>query len=776
MIKKTLLILLSILTFSVSAQSISIERLNTMSDKELMSYVKQYESQGMSIDNFISLAKARGASDADIAKVKARIEDIGKTSNDSIKNNDTNPVETSFGYTEPRRENIATDTLPKIFGSEFFLNPNITLARALNLATPKNYQLGPGDEISVIVYGAANNTYNLAVSKEGTVNIESLPPIYLSGKTITEAKTYLTKKLEGIYAGLHLTDNQEGKVSLDLNLLKMRSIVIGVVGQANVPGNYTLNGATSPINALFAAGGINRLGSYRNITIVRNNKTIAKIDLYEFLVNGISPNISLRDQDVILVPYATKQVYIEEGFKKTGVFELKNDETLSDLLQFNGGFLANANKESISISRFKNGNVSQESVFSDTYNKYIPKDGDKITSALYDNYVANRVSISGAVKVPGSFNILNTNTAYDLINLSEGLREDAVKDLALLYRKENGVEKLIEGIPLSKIITQEINFPLKEGDRLEVLSVKETEQDRFVSILGSVKSPNKYKFYQGMTPLDLIYLAGGQNFNVNPVVSIYRQNNDNDNGEVKSLEIDVTGDLSLLPKLVENDIVVVRDKQYQTLATVLVNGPVKKPGVYALKNNMSLESLINDAGGLLGSANKEGIYIKRILDQKTLETIKEKVVRDSISVDLELLNKNYIEVSVDFKKTKYIILKKGDVINISEYDNSITVQGAVNQETAFNYKNQTTLKAINNAGGFSDNARKSKVYVIYANKSVRATNSFLFFKKYPRLKPGATVVVPTKGENNNKLSSQEVLGITSGISTLGILIRTLLGF
>jgi polysaccharide export outer membrane protein len=140
----------------------------------------------------------------------------------------------------------------------------------------------------------------------------------------------LTKRLEAIYSGLNLRSNQEGKVDLDLSLLKMRSIVIGVVGQANVPGNYTLNGATSPVNALFAAGGINRLGSYRNITIVRNNKTIAEIDLYHFLVNGISPNISLRDQDVILVPYATKQVYIEEGFKKTGVFELKNEETLSE--------------------------------------------------------------------------------------------------------------------------------------------------------------------------------------------------------------------------------------------------------------------------------------------------------------------------------------------------------------------------------------------------------------------------------------------------------------
>lgn len=775
MIKKTLLILLSIVTFSVSAQSISIEKINSMSDKELMSYVKQYESQGMSIDNLISLAKARGASDADIAKVKARIEGIGKTSNATLENNTTKSVETSFGYTEPMRENIATDTLPKIFGSEFFRNPNITLAPALNLATPKNYQLGPGDEISISVYGAANNTYDLTVSKEGTVNIESLPPIYLSGKTITEAKSYLTKRLEAIYSGLNLRSNQEGKVDLDLSLLKMRSIVIGVVGQANVPGNYTLNGATSPVNALFAAGGINRLGSYRNITIVRNNKTIAEIDLYHFLVNGISPNISLRDQDVILVPYATKQVYIKEGFKKTGVFELKNEETLSELLQFNGGFLANASKESISIGRFKNGNISQESVFSNAYDNYIPKDGDRITSALYDSYVANRVSISGAVKVPGSFNILNANTAYDLINLSEGLREDAVKDLALLYRKENGIEKLIEGIPLSKIITQEINYPLKEGDRLEVLSVKKTVRDKFVSILGAVKSPNKYKFYQGMTPLDLIYLAGGQNFNVNPVVSIYRQNNDNNN-EVQSLKIDITEDLSVLPKLKENDLVVVREKQYQTLGTVVINGPVKNPGVYGLRTNMSVESLINEAGGLLDFANKEGIFIKRILDSKTLETIKEKIVQDSISIDQKLLNKNYLEVSIDIKRASDIFLKKGDVINIIEKDNSITVQGSVNQETAFNYKNQTTLEAINNAGGFSDNARKSKVYVIYANKSIRATNSFLFFKKYPRLKPGATIVVPTKGENNNKLSTQELLGITSGISTLGILIRTLLGF
>ena len=776
MIKKTLLLLLSILALSVSAQNMSVERLNAMSDKELLEYVKQYESQGLSIDTMIQLAKDRGASEADIAKVKTRIEGLSQnTLTPSVNKNIESETETKFGYTKAMREEILIDNLPQIFGSSFFKNPKISAEPALNLATPKNYQLGPGDEISISLYGAANNTYETSISKEGTIRIESLSPIYLSGKSISEAKLYLERTLAPIYDGLTLVDNQEGKVSLGLSLIKMRSILVSIVGQASVPGNYTLNGATSTINAIFAAGGINKLGSYRNITLIRNNKTIAEIDLYDFLVKGVTPNISLRDQDVLLVPYAEKQIEITGGFKNIGIFELRETESLKELLSYSGGFLASANKESISIERFKNGNIGQESVFRTSYKDYIPMDGDKISTQLYDTYVSDRVSISGAVNVPGSFNVLKASNVFDLIELAEGVTEYAVRETALLYRTENGKEKLLEALPLSKILSKEINYSLKEGDRLDVLSEFETNALQFVNIQGSVQKPGSYPFYKGMSPLDLIYLAGGLQFNANPLVSVYSKGI-TPNGDIESMEVDISKEILKLPKLKENDILVVRNISFKEISTVSISGPVLKAGAYGLTKKMSLLELINKAGGLLEIANENGIYIRRRIDLNTLEIIKEKSVNDSLKVDENVLKDPYIDVAVDFKNASNINLKIGDIITISEKDNSITVQGAVNQETAFNFKKQTTLKAIKKAGGFLESAQKRGVYVIYANKSIQATNSFLFIKSYPPLKPGATVIVPAKNNTNNKLSTQELLGITSGISTLGILIRTLLGF
>ena len=790
-IKTILLFSLTVLFSSPNAQAQqtpSIEAVQSMSDQQLQSYWKQSKEKGYTLEQLEQMARLRGVSEADIQKMINRIQSLGGVSTTENKTS-SNEVTTDFGFNPT---NTIEEEASLIFGANFFNNPKISLEPNLNIAGSDLYQLGPGDGLSIDVWGAAQKNYNVTVSKQGTVILESLSPIYVNGLTIAQASKKIKSKLSTIYAGIG------SEVGADIYLSQARSIIVNIIGQVNTPGTYTLSSLSTPINALYAAGGPSENGSFRSIELVRNGKTITTLDVYEFLLKGKNKQVFLQDNDVLLIPPYQNRIQIEGAVKTQGFFELKENESANDLLSYAGGFSSNAYKDELFVERIEGLKRSLVSVHKENYKNFTIKDGDYISIKSVTNQYTNRVSIEGEVNVPGSYPLNETKTLKDLINQAQGFTDVALLSRGLLYRTEKGFESEIASFSISEVIHDQFNLDLQPNDRVEILSNDILINDLEIKVQGLVNKPGNFTYYKNIKVGDVIAQAGGFRFEAeNMTIDVFRNtfNNTNESisekiaNQVAADFSNVSEDLVLEPK----DIVVVRQKEgYFEQETFTITGLVKKPGIYVLtKNNYTLFDAINESGGILNNAFIDGVYIKRI--NKTKEELKDKALdipeeeeeagmsKDITELDVKI--NETLNVSVNLRKLletngaeKYNVeLMAGDEIVIPKYNSSITINGSVQQPTSLSYTPGLTFAAaVNAAGGYSETAKKSKAYVYYANGKMATKKHFLFFTANPKLKPGATIFVPEKSANSNKLSAQEVLGITSGISTLGILIKTLL--
>lgn len=794
-IKSILLLSLMVLfsSPSVSAQQTpSIVTVQSMSDQQLQSYWKQAQEQGYTLGQLEQMARLRGISETDIQKMINRIQLLGGITSTEKKTN-SNKVSTDFGYnlsyTEEEEKSL-------IFGANFFNNPKISLEPNLNIAGSDLYQLGPGDGLSIDVWGAAQKNYNVTVSKQGTIILESLSPIYVNGLTIAQASNKIKSKLSTIYSGIG------SEVGADIYLSQARSIIVNIIGQVNTPGTYTLSSLATPINALYAAGGPSENGSFRSIELVRNGKTITTLDVYEFLLKGKNKQVFLQDNDVLLIPPYQNRIQIEGAVKTQGFFELKENESANDLLNYAGGFTSNAYKEELFVERIEGLKRELVSIHQEDYQNFSIKDGDYITIKSVTNQYTNRVSIEGEVNVPGSYPLNETKTLKDLINQSQGFTDVALLSRGLLFRTENGIESELTSFNVSEVIHDQFNLDLQPNDRVEILSNDILINDLEIKVQGLVNKPGNFTYYKNMKVGDVIAQAGGFRFEAeNMTIDVFRNtfNNTNESisekiaNQVAADFSNVSHDLVLEPK----DIVVVRQKEgYFEQETFTITGLVKKPGVYVLtKNKYTLYDAISESGGILNNAFIDGVYIKRInktkeeLKDKALDIPEEEEEEEEVEVntkditELDVKINETLNVSVNLRKLletngaeKYNVeLMAGDEIVIPKYNSSITINGSVQQPTSLSYTPGLTFAAaVNAAGGYSETAKKSKAYVYYANGKMATKKHFLFFTANPKLKPGATIFVPEKSANTNKLSAQEVLGITSGISTLGILIKTLI--
>lgn len=790
-IKSILLFSLMVLFSSPSVcaqQAPSIESVLSMNDQQLQSYWKQAQEQGYTIGQLEQMARLRGVSEADIQKMINRIhalEGITSTENKTS----SNEVTTDFGFNPINTEEEEEEIL--IFGANFFNNPKISLEPNLNIAGSDLYQLGPGDGLSIDVWGAAQKNYSVTISKQGTVILESLSPIYVNGLTIAQASKKIKSKLSTIYAGIG------SEVGADIYLSQARTIIVNIIGQVNTPGTYTLSSLATPINALYAAGGPSENGSFRSIELVRNGKTITTLDVYEFLLQGKNKQVFLQDNDVLLIPPYQNRIQIEGAVKTQGFFELKENESANDLLTYAGGFSSNAYKDELFVERIEGLKRSLVSVHKENYKNFTIKDGDYISIKSVTNQYTNRVSIEGEVNVPGSYPLNETKTLKDLIDQAQGFTDVALLSRGLLYRTENGFEQELTSFSIDEVLNHQLNLNLQANDRVEILSNEILIDDLEIRVQGMVNKPGNFTYYKNIKVGDVIAQAGGFRFEAaNMTIDVFR-NTFNNSDETISEKItngvqadfsNASEDLVLEPK----DIVVVRQKEgYFEQETFTITGLVQKPGVYVLtKNKYTLYDAITESGGILNNAFIDGVYIKRVnktkqeLKDKALDIPEEKeeaTTKDVIELDVKI--NETLNVSVNLRKLletngaeKYNVeLMAGDEIVIPKYNSSITINGSVQQPTSLSYTPGLTFAAaVNAAGGYSETAKKSKAYVYYANGKMATKKHFLFFTANPKLKPGATIFVPEKSANSNKLSAQEVLGITSGISTLGILIKTLL--
>jgi protein involved in polysaccharide export with SLBB domain len=674
---------------------------------------------------------------------------------------DLNKIESQFGETEGFvKDSLSQDVEDEVkrFGSDFFKNKNIVESPQLFVATPSDYRLGPGDELIINLFGASEITYSVQITRNGNVKFDKLAPVYLSGLSIRSASKRLKQRLSKIYTGLN-TNNPIEKVDLELSLQKARSIVVNITGQVEAPGTYTISGFSSVLNALYAAGGPNDVGTYRDINIIRNGKVIYNVDLYDYFSNGIYPNIYLRDQDVILVKPYEIETELVTGFKQLALFEIKKDEVVSDLINLSGGASSNSYKSKLFIERFDDFSQKIVEVNEKDFNDTKLNDGDKISfKEINSESISGAVKIGGAVYLTGNFQLENNKSVNDLINSAKGLSNDLLGDNAILYRSNKGLENLSISINLKD--NDDLSIQLFENDSLYIPTTKDILFDQFIEIKGEVNFPKEIEFRFGYTITDLIILSGGLTPYANKNdIRIFR-NISKEGGENVTEEIIIKLDVNLIPNktiiLQPDDIVTVNTFPYRKVNKFYtIKGDVALPGLYSIKTkNYTVFDALNDNVEFLNSASIEGISI----------------IRDSIQIPV--YGNRLISQGSNSKFNFELV--SGDVINIPTKNKTANISGAVQQEGIINIDRPINAKlAINYVGGFNNNASKKEVYVEYQNGLRKTTRNFLFFKLYPRVFPGSKVVVPEKNENKNKTSVGEIVGYTTSLVSIIALIKSL---
>tara|TARA_R110002020_G_scaffold85914_1_gene211641 strand:- start:78012 stop:80432 length:2421 start_codon:yes stop_codon:yes gene_type:complete len=786
---------------NVNSQNISdqITEINVddLSDAQIRTYWERAKDEGYTLDELEVLAAGRGMSQVQIAKLRRRIMALPPESevfrsktlkNDPIKQEDSEQL---FGHTG------LNDSIPakknKIFGFDFFSNSNISFEPTLNLATPSNYQLGPGDSLTINIWGAAENTYENTIGPDGAIRIESVGPIFLSGLSIDQARNKIRSSLGRIYSGINAAKESPYKIYTDISLNNIRRVQVNIIGEVKTPGTYSLSALSTVLNALYASGGPSENGTFRNIKLIRNGRQISNFDIYKFLLNGNnSGNEYLKDQDVIIVGPYVQKITVEGAAKRPGIYEIKENETFKDLKEFFGGFTSAAYKDRIVINRITGKQRSVKEIVLGE-NSISLKDGDEIIiEEIVDRY-ENKISISGAVYRPGAYELKDSTSLYTLFENALGVKEEALMERGILYRIKNGYRREAKSFSINELLDKKFDIPLMREDSVYVFDKNALRERMTLTINGAVNNPQTIEYIDSLKVEDLIAIAGGFKEGADvSVIDISRRLEDG-NFETLSkrfqwsstidLDIETGAGFSLKPF----DHVSVRYlKGYSPQKEVQVEGEVSYPGNYTITSkNDRVSDLLEYAGGLSPYAYIEGATLVRKKNTNNVdqqhELLKDIGEQDSI-VEVQEEESDF-RIGLNLKRilsdggkySKYdIILQEGDILTIPSERQTIEVRGEVLAPSLIRYDKKLTLKDyIINSGGFTAEAKRSKVYVIYTNGDVKATRNWVLFKDYPKLEPGAVVLVPPKPERTGGLSIQEVVALTTGLGTIGLIIDRL---
>ena len=762
-------------------------RANQLSDEEVIAFFRQAQASGLTEAQIEQAAMSRGFTLSDIATMRRRMAELrsqtGRVTGRSY-------ADTSYGRRLPdglsRRlldslppygSRFDTIRKPVVFGASLFQNANLSFEPNLRIATPRGYVVGPDDEISLDIAGAASDNFRLRISPEGTVKVPNMPPIFVSGLTIEQAEQRIVARLrKSGYQGLDLPGS--GTVA-NVSVSNIRSIQVTVVGEVVRPGRYTVSSLSSAFNALYLAGGPNpETGSFRRIEIIRDNRPVRTIDLYDFILRADQrDNVRLQDDDVIRVADYQIRVEFAGQVRRPALFEALPGETLQTLLGYAGGFADDAYRASVTLRR----NTARErrlvTILEEQIPAFVPQQGDKyIINKILDRY-ENRVQVAGAVMRPGEYALEPAlETVRQLIDRAEGLRPDAFRYRASLTRERPDADLENRSFDLGKLMRGEVaDIPLRPQDSLTVYSIRDLREAYYVIIEGAVNQPDTLAFVANQSVADLIARAGGFREGANPtVVEVARRTQPDSAGAGRpALEVfrfAVNRNLQIGPFdgvagsagaadgfwLQPFDVVYVRtDPIYEAQQQVYVGGEVMQPGNYAIFNRQErIADLIRRAGGLKPGAYLPGAQYRR---RGRL-----------IAGDLRRI----LEVPASEEN---LLLERGDSLFVPRRSEVVAVEGAVLNPSAVSFKTGYRFDDyVSEAGGFTDNARQGKAYVVYPNGRKDRTRSFLFFKLRPRVEPGSAVIVPFKPLDTNRLSTAERLGILSLLTTVSIAVVNLL--
>lgn len=764
-----------------------------MTDEQVIQYVQQQKKNGKTERQIGKELISKGVTPAQLERLRdahsgsgAQETESGAADKSVMRGRavEDKEAEGETGLATTTRQEVQKGSA-NIFGHNVFSTQSLTFEPNENQATPKDYRLGPGDEVIIDIWGESEDRLQQTISPEGSIIVEQLGPIYLNGLTIDQANAHLRKLFASKYAGVG-----DSATEISLNLGKVRTIQVNIMGEVVTPGTYRLSPFSTIFHALYRSGGITDIGSMRNIEVVRNGRRLAVADVYDFLFNGKnSKNIHLQEGDVIIVPPYETMVRIDGNVKRPMYYETKDGETLADVLAFAGGFSGNAYTEAVRVSRLAGQENELYNVHADEFGGYSMQNGDVVTVGRALDRYTNRVQVRGQVMRPGFYALgAEMLTLRGLIEKAQGLVEDAYTERALIYRE--GADLTLQVIPVDLGAVLEGSAPdieLQRNDIVEIASLQELNNRGGFTIQGLVADPGTYPYARNTTIDDLILQAGGLLEGASEArIEVARRivdptslHSSNEiakvfNFEYKGGKVGTPGFL-----LESNDIVTVRKSPvYMAQQRVAIGGEVTFEGPYTLsQRNERLSDLVNRAGGLTDAAYVRGAHLSRKMTEDEIaartETIR--IARmmqngesnDSISMEKLVISDRYT-VGIDLEKALAapggdydLVLQEGDVLFIPQFISTVRVHGDVIVPNTVSYKDGAKLKYyINQAGGYGERAKKGKAYVVYMNGMVAKAS------RNVKIEPGCQIIVPSKAPSTGP-NWQAIMSVTSVGGTLG---------
>lgn len=776
---------------------------SSMTDQQVLEYVKQGMSEGKDQRQMATELARRGVTREQAERVKKLYEQEQGVSTSKMSGTEQNDLRLRQTVQEENTANMfdgisQLDSLKlsevnKVFGRNIFNTRNLTFEPSVNLATPPNYRLGPGDEVIIDIWGTSQNTIRQQISPDGTINIEKIGPVNLSGMTVSEANEYLKRVLGKTYSGL---DALDGTLEIRLTLGNARTIQINVMGEVIQPGTYALSSFSTVFHALYRAGGVNEIGSLRNVQVTRNGKTVAKVDVYDFIMKGkTQDDIRLQEGDVIIVPAYEALVQISGNVKRPMKFEMKKNETLATLINYAGGFSADAYTRSLRVVRQNGEEYEINTVKEIDYSAYPMRNGDVVTAEAILNRFTNKLEVRGAVYRPGIYQLNGEiNTVRALVNEAKGLMGDAFTNRAVLQREREDLTTEIISVDVRSIMAgTSPDIPLQKNDILYIPSIHDLEDRGDVAIFGEVAKPDSYSYSDNMTLEDLIIRAGGLRESASTVrVDVSRRIKDPKSthstdsiGQMFTFAlkdgfvIDGKQGFTLQPY---DQVFVRRSPGYQAQQNVQVTGEVIFGGTYAMTTTEErLSDLVKKAGGATPKAYLHGAKLIRVANDEEKKRMRDVInlmnrqfgeaMMDSLGIRVE----DTFSVGIDLEKamakpgSEYdLVLREGDVLSVPKLNNTVKVNGAVMMPNTVGYLSDKNANYyLDQAGGYALNAKKSKKFVIYMNGQVARIKG----RSKDKIEPGCEIIVPSK--KNKKVNVGEILGYVSSFGSLATMFATI---
>lgn len=775
---------------------------SSMTDQQVLEYVKQGMSEGKDQRQMATELARRGVTREQAERVKKLYEQEQGVSTSKMSGTELNEARLREATQEESTTSVLENPQPdsrelaqenQVFGRNIFNTRNLTFEPSVNIATPPNYRLGPGDEVIIDIWGTSQNTIRQQISPDGTINIEKIGPVSLSGMTVSEANEYLKRVLGKTYSGL---DAPNGTLEIRLTLGNTRTIQINVMGEVVQPGTYALSSFSTVFHALYRAGGVSDIGSLRNVQVTRNGKTVAKVDVYDFIMKGkTQDDIRLQEGDVIIVPAYEALVQISGNVKRPMRFEMKKNETLATLISYAGGFSADAYTRSLRVVRQNGEEYEINTVKEIDYSAYPMRNGDVVTAEAILNRFTNKLEVRGAVYRPGIYQLNGEiNTVRALVNEAKGLTGDAFTNRAVLQREREDLTTEIISVDVRSIMAgTSPDIPLQKNDILYIPSIHDLEDRGDVAIFGEVAKPDSYSYSDNMTLEDLIIRAGGLRESASTVrVDVSRRIKDPKSthstdsiGQMFTFAlkdgfvIDGEQGFTLQPY---DQVFVRRSPGYQAQQNVQVTGEVIFGGTYAMTTTEErLSDLVKKAGGATSKAYLRGAKLIRVANDEEKKRMRDVInlmnrqfgeaMMDSLGIRVE----DTFTVGIDLEKavanpgSEYdLVLREGDVLSVPKLNNTVKVNGAVMMPNTVGYLSDKNANYyLDQAGGYALNAKKSKKFVIYMNGQVARIKG----RSKDKIEPGCEIIVPSK--KNKRVNVGEILGYASSFGSLATMFATI---